>query len=237
MSLFSYFFRRSAPQPYETLQNQINYRFRHPEYLIQAFRHRSVDTRPRQNYERLEFLGDAVVDIIISRELMAEFPEGDEGLLTQKRSALVQKSFLGTMGKILNLLDYLEIEPTVNLQNEKVANKQYANLFEALVGALFLDGGLKPARRLVLETVWRNRYNAWESVNYKGQLIEYCHAHQIGNPKFQITDVSGPDHQKLFEVHVRIGSKTFPTGIGFDKKSAEQAAAQQALDALEKSAT
>jgi len=237
VSLFRNLFRRSAPQPYQTLQDQINYHFRRPDYLKQAFRHRSVDARPRQNYERLEFLGDAVVDIIVSRELMQEFPEGDEGLLTQKRSALVQKSFLGTMGKMLNLLDYLEIEPTVNLKNEKVANKQYANLFEALVGALFLDGGLEPARRLILETVWQNRFNAWKSVNYKGQLIEYCHAHQIGNPKFQITDVSGPDHQKLFEVHVRIGSETFPTGIGYDKKSAEQAAAQQALDALEKKAT
>ena len=85
----------------------INYRFNNIEYLEQAFTHRSVSSEPRENYERLEFLGDAVIDIIISRELMRYYPDGDEGLLTKKRSALVQQSFLSIIGNLLDIMDYL----------------------------------------------------------------------------------------------------------------------------------
>jgi ribonuclease-3 len=76
------------------IENKINYLFHNRDYLVQAFTHKSISASPRENYERLEFLGDAVIDIIISRELMREFPEGDEGFLTQRRASLVRKSFL-----------------------------------------------------------------------------------------------------------------------------------------------
>jgi ribonuclease-3 len=218
---------------FHPLEKQIHYRFKNPALLEQAFTHRSVNPRPRENYERLEFLGDAVVDIVVSRLLMKEYTEGDEGLLTQKRSALVQKSYLAAMGQMLNLLDYLKIEPTVNLKSEKIASRQQANLFEALIGALFLDGGLEPCRQLILNTVWTHREEAWLTTNYKGRLIEYCHSHSIGNPRFKITSVTGPEHQKIFEVHVKIGDHTFPAGLGTNKKAAEQAAAQNALEMLQ----
>ncbi len=128
---------------FSKLTKIIGYRFNKTEYLEQAFTHRSVSSEPRENYERLEFLGDAVIDIIISRELMRYYPDGDEGLLTKKRSALVQQSFLSKIGNMLNIMDYLIVEPNVDLNNEKVVNKQQANLVEALVGALYLDGGNK----------------------------------------------------------------------------------------------
>ncbi len=224
---------RKNTSTYTALEQQINYQFSDYAYLCQAFTHRSVSPDPKYNYERLEFLGDAVIDIIISKELMKEFPEGDEGVLTKKRSALVQQSFLASMGYLLKLLDHFNVDATVNLNNEKVADKQLANLYESLIGAMYLDGGINPARKLVLSTIWVNRKEAWKKVNYKGQLIEYCHAKNIENPKFQITDVSGPDHQKMFEVHVSIGSKVYPSGIGMEKKSAEQSAAQHALERLQ----
>jgi len=209
------------------------YKFKNHALLEQALSHSSaVDQRSESN-ERLEFLGDAVIDIIVSEELMKEFPEGDEGLLTQKRSALVQRSFLASMGSLLNLLDNFNVESTVNLNNDKVAVKQLANLYESLIGAIYLDGGMKPAKNLIMETVWQHRLEAWKTVNYKGLLIEYCHAKNFDNPKFLISDVSGPDHQKLFEVHVKIGDEIYPSGIGMEKKSAEQSAAQNALDILQ----
>ena len=136
------------------------------------------------------------------------------------------------MGKKLNLLSHLNIESTVDLNLEKIAEKQAANTYEALVGAIFLDGGLKPARKLILNTLWVNRQEAWKAINYKGQLIELCHILKIGNPRFLVTNVSGPDHQKLFEVYVIIKDDQFPTGIGTNKKTAEQSAAQYALEAL-----
>ena len=223
---------KSTLDPQPKITKTIGYQFRKPDYLEQALTHRSVTHEPRKNYERLEFLGDAVIDIIISRELMRDYPEGDEGLLTKKRAALVQQSFLATIGSMLDVIDNLNAEPSVDLTNEKVANKQQANLVEALIGAVYLDGGIKPAKKIILDTIWRHRSEAWKTINYKGQLIEYCHANAINNPKFNLVNVSGPDHSKMFEVHVSINDHGYPTGVGTDKKSAEQSAAQKALDSL-----
>jgi len=231
--LFDFLFKSSQSNPFAALEKICKYRFKNRQYLTQAFTHRSISSQPRQNYERLEFLGDAVIDIVVSRELMREFPEGDEGVLTQKRSALVQKIFLATMGQLLKLLDFVQIESTVDLKEEKIAVKQSANLFEALVGAIYLDGGIEPAKQLILNSIWTHRHEAWKSVNYKGQLIELCHMKQIDNPKFLVSNVSGPDHQKLFEVHVKIGDEIYPSGIGTNKKSAEQHAAQHAMEVLQ----
>jgi len=233
VSVFNYIKKLFKPHPLSIIEKKCNYRFKNKKYLQQAFLHRSISSKPRENYERLEFLGDAVIDIVVSRELMREFPEGDEGILTQKRSALVQKDFLASMGILMDLLDFIQIEATVDLDQEKIAIKQSANLYEALIGAIFLDGGINPSKKIILKTIWANRLEAWKSVNHKGQLIEFCHIKQLSNPKFLVSDVSGPDHQKLFEVHVKIGDEVFPSGIGTSKKSAEQHAAQYAMETLD----
>ena len=214
------------------LEKKINYIFHNKEYLNQAFTHKSLNTKPRKNYERLEFLGDAVIDIIVSRELMRDFPEGDEGLLTQRRAALVQKPYLASIGHLLDLMDYLLIEKSVNLEIEKIAEKQQANLFEALIGAIYLDGGIEPCRKLILETVWTYRHEAWKTTNYKGKLIEYCHSKNIENPLFMVKDITGPDHQRTFEIQVKIGLKKYPSGMGTNKKTAEQLAAKFALEKM-----
>ena len=214
------------------LEKKINYIFHNKDYLNQAFTHKSLNTEPRKNYERLEFLGDAVIDIIVSRELMRDFPEGDEGLLTQRRAALVQKPYLASIGHLLDLMDYLMIENTVNLEIEKIAEKQQANLFEALIGAIYLDGGIEPCRKLILETVWTYRHEAWKTTNYKGKLIEYCHSKNIENPLFLVKDITGPDHQRTFEIQVKIGLKKYSSGMGTNKKTAEQIAAKLALEEL-----
>ena len=221
-----------SPHPLSKVEKKINYSFHNRDYLVQAFTHKSISTSPRENYERLEFLGDTVIDIIISRELMREFPEGDEGLLTQKRASLVRKSFLAKISKMLDLIDYIKIEPSVNMKIEKIAEKQQANLYEAIIGAIYLDGGIEPCRNLILDTIWAHRTEAWKATNYKGKLIEYCHIKDIGSPAFNVKDISGPDHQKTFEIEVKIDERTFPTGMGFDKKSAEQTAAKIALEQL-----
>ncbi len=215
-----------------SLEKKIDYVFHDKRYLNQAFTHKSLNNNPRNNYERLEFLGDAVLDIIISRELMREFPEGDEGLLTQRRASIVQKSFLGTIGHLLELMQYLKIDDSVNLKIDKIAEKQLANLLEALIGAIYLDGGIKPCKKLILGTVWEHRKEAWKSTNYKGKLIEYCHLHDINSPTFLVSDIFGPDHQKTFEIQVKIGEKKYSSGFGSNKKAAEQIAAQLALEEL-----
>ena len=214
------------------IEKKINYIFHNKNYLTQAFTHKSLNTGPRNNYERLEFLGDSVLDIIVSRELMREFPDGDEGLLTQRRASLVQKPYLGKIGQMLNLLDHLKIESSVNLSVQKIREKQLANLYESLIGAIYLDGGIKPCRNLILQTVWAHKEDAWKATNYKGKLIEYCHSHDIENPIFKIKDISGPDHQKTFEIQVKVGKEIYTSGFGTNKKTAEQIAAQNALDEM-----
>jgi len=230
VKLKQYFLDKS--ESVSILEKKINYIFHNKNFLEQAFTHKSLNTEPRKNYERLEFLGDAVIDIIVSRELMRDFPEGDEGLLTQRRAALVQKPYLASIGHLLDLMDYLKIEKSVNLEIEKIAEKQQANLFEALIGAIYLDGGIEPCRRLILETVWTYRQEAWKSTNYKGKLIEFCHSQSIENPLFLVKDISGPDHQRTFEIQVKIGREKYSTGTGTNKKTAEQLAAKLALEEL-----
>ena len=230
VKLKQYFLDKS--ESVSILEKKINYIFHNKDFLEQAFTHKSLNTEPRKNYERLEFLGDAVIDIIVSRELMRDFPEGDEGLLTQRRAALVQKPYLASIGHLLDLMDYLKIEKSVNLEIEKIAEKQQANLFEALIGAIYLDGGIEPCRRLILETVWTYRQEAWKSTNYKGKLIEFCHSKNIENPLFLVKDISGPDHQRTFEIQVKIGREKYSSGTGTNKKTAEQIAAKLALEEL-----
>jgi len=203
------------------------------EILHQAFTHRSINSEPKKNYERLEFLGDAVLDIIISKMLMAEFPAGDEGLLTKKRAALVQRSFLASIGQSLGLLNYLRIDQGINLTQKKVATKQSANLIEALIGAVYLDGGLKPCKNIILRLIWTQRSEAWKATNYKGRLIEYCHSNSMETPLFNTTSVSGPDHDKVYEIHVHIGDRIFPPALDSNKKTAEQSAASNALAILD----
>ena len=201
--------------------------------MKQAFTHRSANKKPRENYERLEFLGDAVLDIVVSELLMQEFPAGDEGMLTQKRSALVQQSFLSTVGESLSLLDYFKIEKSIDITVNKIASKQSANLVEALIGAMYKDGGLEPCRKIINRVVWGNRHEAWKSTNYKGRLIEYCHSKSMESPSFHTTNVSGPDHNKMYEIHVSIGARTFLPALEDTKKAAEQTAAANALVILE----
>ena len=220
------------PSSITKVEKKINYSFQNKKLIEQAFTHKSIHNSPRLNYERLEFLGDSVLDIVISRELMREFPDGDEGLLTQRRAALVQKPFLANMGKLLNLMDYLKIEQNIDLTINKIADKQLANIFEALIGAIYLDGGINPCKFLILSTVWEHRKEGWKSTNYKGKLIEFCHLKNFDSPIFKLKDIFGPDHERTFEIQVAIGNKIYSPGYATNKKTAEQIAAQHALEEL-----
>ena len=220
------------PNSISKIENKINYTFHDRQLLEQAFTHKSINNSPRFNYERLEFLGDSILDSVISRELMREFPDGDEGLLTQRRAALVQKPFLANIGRLLGLMNYLKIEQNIDLTINKIADKQLANIFEALIGAIYLDGGINPCKVLILNTVWEHRKEGWKSTNYKGKLIEFCHMKNFENPIFKLKDIFGPDHERTFEIQVTIGKKIYSSGFGTNKKTAEQIAAQKALEEL-----
>ena len=214
------------------LQTELGYFFRDPSLLRIALTHKSKEPRVSQNYEQLEFLGDAILDQVISEMLFREFPRAKEGLLTQRRSTLVQKKYLGKIGEELGLLQYIKAGPSLNLSHPKVSEKQLGNVFEALIAAMKLDGGLKICCQLIESTVWRNRREAWKTLNYKGMLIEHCQGNSLETPHFIITDTEGAEDEKLFEVTVKIGSEIHATASEVTKKAAEQAASQKTLERI-----
>ena len=219
-------------EPLFSLQTELGYFFRDPALLRTALTHKSKEPRVSRNYEQLEFLGDAILDEVISEMLLREFPGAREGLLTQRRSTLVQKGYLAKLGEELGLLNHIKAGPSLDLGKPKVSEKQLANVFESLIAAIKLDGGIKPCSRLIERTVWRHRREAWKTLNYKGLLIEHCQANALETPRFIVTDTEGAEHEKLFKVAVRIGSETHATASEATKKAAEQAASQITLERI-----
>lgn len=214
------------------LQDHLDYFFLDRSLLATALTHKSANSDVSRNYEQLEFLGDAILDQLVSEMLIEEFPEAREGTLTQRRSSLVQKDFLARMGASLGLLKHIKAGPSLDLTEPKVSKKQLANVFESLLAAMRLDGGLEPCRKLIQHTVWRHRKEAWKTLNFKGILIEHCQANQLETPRFIVTDTEGAEHEKIFEVTVKIGGRAHASASAPTKKAAEQTASQRTLESI-----
>jgi ribonuclease-3 len=200
--------------------------------LEQALTHRSLGEGSHQNLERLEFLGDAVLSHVISAWLYQNHPAETEGGLTLRRSALVSKKFLSRVGQELGIHKYLQVNSGVRLSNEKVRTNLVGDAMEALVGAIYLDGGMRSVEKFICSMLLQRYDDDTKLNNYKGQLIELCHQNGLGNPRFHLMDTQGPEHDKQFEVQVRIGTRTFDSAQANNKKAAEQAAAKLALNDL-----
>ena len=210
----------------------IQYTFGNTYYLEKAITHRSIQNHSEGNYERLEFLGDAVIDQTVSIWLFKKYPQSDEGTLTKKRASLVNRGFLSMLGQNLGVMDVLRIEQGVNVKDPKVATNITADVYEAIVGAIYLDGGFREASAFIKRTLCLSEHLADENQNYKGQLIEYCHSNNLSVPQFNIVNSKGPEHEKTFIVKVVIPPKQAWVGIGTTKKEAEQDSAQQAINFL-----
>jgi ribonuclease-3 len=214
------------------IERQLNYHFKKPFLLEQALTHRSISEGSHRNLERLEFLGDAVLSHVISAHLYQNYRDETEGGLTLRRSTLVSKKFLASVGQELGIHNYLRVNSGVRLNNEKVRTNLVGDAMEALVGAIYLDGGMRSIEKFIRRELLKRYTDESKLKNHKGQLIEYCHHHGLGNPKFHLLDTQGPEHDKQFEVQVRIGPRTFESARANNKKAAEQAAAELALQAL-----
>ena len=216
----------------KSFEKGIQYTFGDTYYLEKAITHRSIQNHSEGNYERLEFLGDAVIDQTVSIWLFKKYPQSDEGTLTKKRASLVNRGFLSMLGQNLGVMDVLRIEQGVNVNDAKVTTNITADVYEAIVGAIYLDGGYREASSFIKRTLCLSEHLADENQNYKGQLIEYCHSNNLPVPQFNIVNSKGPDHEKTFIVKVVIPPKQAWVGIGTTKKEAEQDSAQQAINFL-----
>lgn len=210
----------------------MGYRFKNSQLLEQALTHRSVTDSSHRNFERLEFLGDAVLNHVVSTHLYASYQSDSEGELTMRRSALVSKRFLSGIGEKLAVHRFLQVNSGVRLSDAKVRRNLVGDAMEALIGAIYLDGGMAVAERFIRRRLLKRAQEAAGFVNHKGHLIELCHQRDLGNPRFQLLKTKGPEHDKKFVVQVRIGSRTFVSAQANNKRAAEQEAAKLTLDVL-----
>ena len=206
--------------------------------FIESLLHRSylqyVGERWKSN-ERLEFLGDAVLNCLVAEHLYASYPDMEEGDLTKARSRLVNRKTLAQRAKDLRLSDFLLLSSSAVQSIEGGSESILSDAFEAIIGAIYLDGGIDAAREFVRRSLISNALvvsSALTDDNYKSALLEYSQARSLGVPRYTIVREEGPDHDRRFTVEVFLGSESHGTGSGRSKKDAEQAAAAQALERI-----
>ncbi len=223
----------SAPENlktnYRQLEEEIGYCFRDQNLLETALTHTSFANeykRKTQHNERLEFLGDSVLSIVVSEYLFQQNPPLPEGDLTRKRAALVCEQALSGFAKEMNLGQFLRLGKGENAGGGRERASILSDAFEALIAALYLEGGMETARTFVLRFVESNDKT---EEDYKTRLQEVVQQNQEERVRYYVTAESGPDHDKQFCVEVHLNSNCIGKGSGHSKKLAEQQAAREAL--------
>jgi len=237
--------RRPAPaeeKGFTDLERIIGYRFRDRERLVEALTHRSTlgDLRPgekRITYERLEFLGDSVLSLVTSDFLMRSFPEENEGQLTKKKSLIVSKGVLTKIAEEIGVKPHIILSESAARGGVADQDSVLTAVLEALIGAIYLDGGMEPARIFVETTILSDIDEFLEHrdhINYKSLLQEYSQSRFHTYPRYAVRSTAGPEHDKIFVIEVKVRGKEVGKGRGKSKKDAEQMAAKEALHMLRK---
>lgn len=223
------------------LEDHLNYRFKRVEWLDEAFTHKSFVHQTQAPEQRanevLEYLGDAVLNLAVSHLLLRQFPEAKEGMLSMSRSHLVKRSSLAFFSKELCLDRYLLLGKSEILDGGAKKTSILANTYEALIGAIYMDSGFDQAL-----TVIQNHLKPYLGPeipfllfeDYKSLLQKRVQKIQGLTPRYRVLTESGLQHEKQFQVSVRIGDEVKGTGWGKSKKLAEQEAARQALEGMNK---
>ncbi|NLG42967.1 MAG: ribonuclease III [Phycisphaerae bacterium] len=218
----------------EICQQRISYRFNDPALLKAALTHASLADHRADSNERLEFLGDAVLGLVLCHALFERLPQAMEGDLTKIKSAVVSRRTCAQVACRLGLPEVLRCGQGMEV-GDRMPRSLAAAALEALIAAIYLDGGFDTARDFILRNMNREIDEAVKSehqFNFKSQLQQYAQRVKGLTPSYELLDEKGPDHAKCFEVAVSIGSRYFPSAWGPSKKEAEQKAAWLALVAL-----
>jgi ribonuclease-3 len=227
--------RSGAGADLEKVQKIIGYHFRSPHLLQLALTHRSVARNadpPEPSNERLEYLGDSVLGLVIAERLYEDYRRLSEGDLTQIRAKLVNEITLARIGKQLRLNRYILLSADESRSGGRQRSSIVSDAVESIIGGVFIDGGYAAARDVVLRLIYvhRDRIISDESQrNYKGELLELVQARGGGMPRYEVVAEEGPDHEKVFRVLVTINGHEAGEGRGQSKKEAEQRAASEAL--------
>jgi ribonuclease III len=223
------------------LEQQIQYFFKNKDFLVESLQHSSwVNENPEKNLrdnERLEFLGDAVVNLVIATCLMDKFPDLNEGDLSRIRANLVNETQLADLARGLGLGPYLLLGKGELLTNGREKNSILADAFEAVVAAVYLDGGFEAAFRVIkkcFDPLLIDAVSPKLNLDFKSRLQEIVQTRQTEMPEYKIFRENGPDHDKTFHVKIEV-FKIVAIGVGKSKKMAEQDAARTALEILKES--
>jgi ribonuclease-3 len=218
---------------YGHIYSRVRYRFTNPQLLQTALTHRS---RSAANYERLEFLGDSILGFIIAEWLYDRFPELTEGKLSRMRAAIVRKDTLARVARSLELGQALILGEGELKSGGYDRNSILADVLEAIIGAIFLDGGLDPCKEFILDVFGPDLDTLRSDTAYKdakSRLQEYLQKHGLPLPDYVIVNASGEPHCRVFEVECRIeGVQRAFIATGSSRRHAEQSAAEQAMLAL-----
>lgn len=221
------------------LEKTIGYKFKNLDLLKEALTHRSyLNEEPAwkiPNNERLEFLGDAVLELAVTEELYNRFPEYNEGQMTSIRSALVNYQMLFRVAKNVNLEDFILLSRGEGKDTGRAREVILANAFEALIGAIYLDSDYRAAKEFINKSVMANLDEVLEKELYrdpKSLLQEKIQEQLKVTPTYKVLEESGPDHQKVFTVGVYFGDQLMARGAGPSKQEAEVEAARAALEQL-----
>ena len=207
-------------------------------FYLEAFIHRSYLEENNQfasSNERLEYLGDSVLNLVIGEFLFNKFPNEEEGFLTKVRAKMVNRNALSSVGENINIGDFIILSSNIPKSITHNSKSILADALEALIGALYLDKGIEPCRSFIIKNIVKPVLKEGEYLvdeNYKSQLLELAQAKKLANPVYQIINEAGPHHDKTFTVEVIIADKVYGKGIGKSKKEAEQFAAKKALGKL-----
>ena len=216
------------------LEENLRYEFKNKKLLINALTHSSYANEARDGVssnERLEFLGDSVLSIVVSEYIYKEFNNLPEGELTKLRASLVCEKSLCQFSRELELGKYLRLGKGEDKGGGREWDSILADAFEAVLAAMYLDGGFNVAKNHVMRFIKNELKHTDDEVfkDYKTALQEIIQKNPEESVTYILTKETGPDHDKVFEVEVRLNSNTIGKGIGKNKKQAEQSAAKEAL--------
>ena len=217
------------------LEEKLGYKFQDKKLIIEALTHKSFN-QPYDN-ERLEFLGDAVLDLVVGEFLYSTFKDSEEGTLSKLRAALVNENSFTKLANEIRLGEFIYISPAEENNNGRNKSSILSNAFEAVMGALYLEAGLEKVREISLRLI----LNVYKKIDpnqllkdYKTTLQEITQAHFGCTPDYRLIQATGPDHKKEFEIGVFINDKLYSTAKGHSKKVAQQNAAKDAIKQLKK---
>ncbi|MBR4241261.1 MAG: ribonuclease III [Eubacterium sp.] len=220
----------------KNLQKIINYNFKNPALLKEALTHSSyANEQPQETpyNERMEFLGDAVFSLVSAQFLYEKYPDMPEGRLSKIRSSLVCTQSLSSFAKEIGLNNYLKMGKGETAMGGASRPSVLEDAFEALIAAIYLDGGIDEAKKFILHFLEREVENHHSNFrDYKSLLQEIIQQNPDEKLSYAVVGTSGPDHDKRFEVELRLNSNIIGKGEGTSKKNAEQQAAKQALELM-----